>query len=96
MKVKPLICYVCHTGGCEQGIAFDGRPEFHCTKCNHWWTSGHDGAPYYDKRRPNTFDHRGEHLRGKLPRQTAEDRKIHYELFGEPMPKDGRRSRRED
>ena len=39
-------CPKCIVGGYIQGISFDGRPEFTCTKCKYKWTNGKDGGEY--------------------------------------------------
>ena len=39
-------CPRCHFGGYRQSDAWDGRPQFECTLCDHTWTCGRDGGAY--------------------------------------------------
>ena len=44
--MRVLRCPRCQKGGYTQGVAYDGRPKFTCTACDHWWTAGLDGGEW--------------------------------------------------
>lgn len=43
---NPRVHERCGGGVIYHGRAFDGRPQFKCTKCSQTWTCGFDGGPW--------------------------------------------------